>query len=41
MAALARTSVLPETTSVGALSALERNRSRGRVGEGRLDGLKD
>jgi hypothetical protein len=38
---MARTPVLLKATAVGRLSAQERNRSRGRVGEGRLDGLKD
>ena len=36
MAALARTPVLPKATSLGALSALELNRSRGMGGVRRL-----
>jgi hypothetical protein len=40
MTAMARTPVLPEATPEGALSAHERNRSRGSRGEGRREVLK-
>ena len=40
MTAMARTPVLPEATPVGALSARELNRSRGRGGGRRLGDLK-
>jgi hypothetical protein len=38
MVALARAPLLPESISIGALSAVERNRSRGRGGKGRPSG---